>query len=795
MPLHLPNRIRHALRLAAFLGAATFSPACGPELPTSYLATNGNATWTYIDFGYSLLEIAKSQNISIDIDTSFKPSSLSTAEADTLDFLARLSEPDMRRRYNDAQRATLLAEYKELRSKDRLVTPEELSRPGLQEFYLYHKGTETNHDGLIFPPTWFDLLKLPPDQRRYRTTWALYMMGVLAEGVDREVESAELFRQVRVAARQGFRDRQGLAHASYRAECRYRRYNINHAPKWAWVMKSLGDQEGYREVVFGMQLVIDRMKLTPATIREIYSEPVAREVLFAYLASRPPGSDEGPDVVVDTVWKTLRELKPVPTRSADRAAYAAFTLGDQAVVEKWLKWADPKSLLTLWVQAEIARSKGDYTAAATRYRAWIDRYAELVSDRPAEPDAREWLHHSRLGYNAIRIPNTLAVPNAIDWESYSMRDAHRDVHARLGTVLVHKRDFLQALDAFVRAGAWIDAAFVAEELVPVAMLRQYVDANRTPAVDEAFRKIFILDSLLPEAERWNVPDGFFDGIDIMRYYDKKITTPPGDACHALLRYLLGRRLLREGEVGAASGYLPERFQSLVERLRRNEDLANDTRAGKLERSLALFDTARILRWHGLELTGTEGLPDSAVTCGNFFYGAIPNPAFRKLLPQRSLWDARNDDHAIFGSGPELLADYEHKRADPVITLKSLTQNPPALRFHYRYRAARLMLQAAELSPDDSLKAAALYCAANWIASLHQNLEKEILDKLVVLPAQLPLVAEIRRFPAARRPLTPEFVRIVKSDETRLESPAQLPIFYFPPETPPATTPAPTGASS
>ena len=160
--------------LAFLLGTPTFSPACGPDLPSSYLETNGDANWSYIDFGYSLLDIGEQLKASVDIDPNFKPSNIGTEEGDTLDFIARLAEPDMRRRYNDAQRATLLAEYKELRSKDRLVTPEELSRPGLQEFYLYHKGTETNHDGLIFPPTWFYLLNLPPDQRRYRTTWALH---------------------------------------------------------------------------------------------------------------------------------------------------------------------------------------------------------------------------------------------------------------------------------------------------------------------------------------------------------------------------------------------------------------------------------------------------------------------------------------------------------------------------------------------------------------------------------------------------------------------------------------------
>ena len=105
-----------------------------------------------------------------------------------------------------------------------------------------------------------------------------------------------------------------------------------------------------------------------------------------------------------------------------------------------------------------------------------------------------------------------------------------------------------------------------------------------------------------------------------------------------------------------------------------------------------------------------------------------------------------------------------------------------------------MLQAAELSPDDSLKAAALFCAANWIASALPDVEKTLIDQMKDLPKPLPFVAEIRRNPTARRSMTPEFSHLVKSDETRLESVDQLPKTFFPPRSTPSPATAPKKAS-
>ena len=736
MDIKRSSRALSRVCIAVLMVAATHSPACCIADRGSYLAgTTGNIK-TFVDFDYSLLDIADQLNATMDVDPVFRSFPLGTEEADAFDFAARLAEPDLMKRYSEAQRAALLAGYRELRTKHRLVTPEELSRPGLREFYLYHKGTEFNEDGLIFPPTWFELLKLPPDQRRYRTTWVLYMMGNMAAGVDRHTEAAELYRQVRVATRQGFNDRLGLARASFAREY------WNHArdslvgamvaaPKAAWIMKSLGDEKEYHKILLDLLTRLSRAKWTPELLRQIHAHPVARSVLFAFLASGRsspfPGYPEG-------------FLEPVATVGADRMAYFAFSKGDVQKSEKWLAWAEPDSLLTLWLRAETARAKADYAEAAVFYRRWITRYGELAHANPKTSDSWRWSHSIKLYYDNPGHAFRPVYPFLLD-DNGLMLEPHQDVHARLGAVLVHRRDFLEALDCFIRADAWPDAAFVAEEILSLDLLKAYVDAHETAAGDGGS------------------------------------TRRRGENPYARLRDLLGRRLVREGDLVTAAHYLPDDFHSLLTRLRLNLDVAKNEAAARLTRSLALFDAARILSSAGLELTGTEGFPDGVMSAGEQFTGLRPASSFRHVIEPRTYWDLKKDGRVISSDNPWQSSDDSPPGA-PALTLDNLTRIAPTLRFHFRYQAIALMLQAAEMSPDEHLQAVALFCAADWMAEVSTKLGNEIMGKFLALPGHLPIVAEYHCLSAAQKELHYEFADIVYSSGFRLNRPQDLPGVFF-----------------
>ncbi|MFO1492183.1 MAG: hypothetical protein U1F87_15025 [Kiritimatiellia bacterium] len=351
-----------------------------------------------------------------------------------------------------------------------------------------------------------------------------------------------------------------------------------------------------------------------------------------------------------------------------------------------------------------------------------------------------------MGYFHPRPSNTLPVPLGVDESSWLLVNADRDVHAKLGSVLVHNRDFLQALDGFVRAGAWQDAAVVAEELLH-RRPRNYVDANRTPAADNAFKNL--LDRSLPFPPEFGdgYPDVSIHGLDIQRLFLDGTDPGPADASRALLRYLLGRRLAREGAGKEALPYLPEGLQKVGKRFADDLAIVADPKAAKLERSLALFDAARILRWHGLELTGTEGLPDSVATSGDYFAGVRLDLASLNNLPGKA------PSGSPVSSAPQTTLPLPRPKAGANRRIappwSKASRRIPDLRFHYRYRAASLMLKAAGVEPDDSPKAAALFCAANWIASALPDVEKTLVDQRRSCPGHPRSLPNLRN-PTARR---------------------------------------------
>ncbi|QYM80026.1 hypothetical protein K0B96_05245 [Horticoccus luteus] len=156
-----------------------------------------------------------------------------------------------------------------------------------------------------------------------------------------------------------------------------------------------------------------------------------------------------------------------------------------------------------------------------------------------------------------------------------------------------------------------------------------------------------------------------------------------------LHSLLGRRLVRVDRFAEARAYLsPDCARELAQfelALAAGHDSARPATA----RGLALWRAATILRTHGLELRGTELAPDFAIWDGNF--------------NGESFLATRNA-----AGGASLPSDDEAARA-----LASDTR--PQRRYHYRYRAADLAWEAAQLLPDNSAELAALLEeAGGWL---------------------------------------------------------------------------------
>jgi tetratricopeptide (TPR) repeat protein len=281
--------------------------------------------------------------------------------------------------------------------------------------------------------------------------------------------------------------------------------------------------------------------------------------------------------------------------------------------------ADAKELVCADLLAWVAYQAGDFESSGR----WLQR-APRESAGGAWLQAKLLLRDGKVEDAAAALAQAVRhFPQSQDWPNATKRHVDcnwRDVppldqaRGELAVLQLNRGECRDALDLLLRAGYWTDAAYVAERVLSV-------------------------DELVAYAE----------GVT-----DEK------------LRHLLARRLARLGRYDEARRFLPEPLRPKLAELV----------AGLLQRDAAgLWQAARILRWHGMELVGTELSPDWFLWGGSYDWG-------------------------FDGEG----------RLAPVAE-----DVQPVLRFHYRYCAAELAWEAATMMPDNSEATARVLCeAGTWL---------------------------------------------------------------------------------
>jgi hypothetical protein len=262
-----------------------------------------------------------------------------------------------------------------------------------------------------------------------------------------------------------------------------------------------------------------------------------------------------------------------------------------------------------------------------------------------------------------------AFPKDRKWGSLPVDDFHdMDSHTsagralgELGTLRLSRRQFTEALDALLRAGYWTDAAYVAEQVLTEAELKAYVDRNWPRPAPASYD---------PTSHRW------WRSSDENRAFE--------------LRYLLGRRLTRQGRFSDARSYFPKSLQKTFDDYRRALEEGRNPRRSDAERAESLWTAATIARHSGMEILGTELDPDWAIFGGSFELGSVleaREEGAGKILPLTPDERARGKAHAV----------------------------DPYKRFHYRYIAGAHALDAVQLLPENSDRAARMLCiAGSWL---------------------------------------------------------------------------------
>ncbi|HZJ16735.1 MAG TPA: hypothetical protein VFD27_16905, partial [Chthoniobacteraceae bacterium] len=585
-------------------------------------------------------------------------------ERDIEDFDAAIREGAIRPPDADAARLAhqrmreVIREYCELTKAEREALPADVLDDAKKavfpsEFADYHAGVMAYSSGehAAARAAWEHLLARPEAERQYRSVQAAYMIGVLGV-IENWDDTPRWFEMARDFALRGFHDDAGLAAATYRWEGGWYQGHGNLRVAAECALRSIS--AGYPGTS-----CVDSADDSPEELAKFAIDPLLRRIHTSLLlAEQTPGLGEQDEKARARLDAWLRAVETVGVREfagAERIGWLCYNAGNFAAARGWLARAPRKSPHALWLAGKLAARDGDRAASL---RAFSTASRLLVH----EPEPA--LEVTNLFVEENTPAQTMAADHAI---------------AAIGAA-----EFRVAFEAFLRGGHWTDAAFVAERLLSIGELRDFV-AKRLWKEEWA-------DEETPE----------LDGADAAK--------PAGETMERLhtrsLRWLLARRLARAGRFAKARPFFPPKWRIPLDRYAQALSRSEDRSLSAEVRALALWDAAVETRHHGIELLGTEAAPDWFLHGGDF---EEDDPAPCRLGYAAVMLD-RYSEHPKSIPLPAILKAGTAERAR-----LHASAIEPGKRYHYRYRAAALAWRAAKLLPDDDARTAAmLNIAGLWL---------------------------------------------------------------------------------
>lgn len=620
---------------AVLLGAGAVLLACGPNFPNRLLLM-GDAAVMSAPRAEFRREIERVLPTAPPRFKAIEPASGTDVYRQSIE----VDVSDLRMAMGDAAAVGVIDRYAAVRKAARgSAAVGEIPVEVPVEFGLYLRGVIEFHDGHLEEAraVWNEVLRLPEAQRRWRSVWASYMMGT--SYLEREpVVAAGWFQGTRALAGEGFSDNLGLAAASlgWEARAELDSGNIGGAMRLYLEQAATGDSSALLSLRHVSAGVIQQEKID---LDALVKDVPTRWVLLAYLVSihgnGAPGIEGDRSAFVSSFLGALEKSGSLDLASADRLAWAAYQAGDFATAERWLKLAPDGAPVAMWLRAKLLLRAGKLDEAA----------AMLARASKAFPANEEW--------------STLSSR----YEQMEVNPSLRCV-AEAGVIYLARRQYTEALDCMMRAGLWVDAAFVAERVLTLEELKAYVDRA---------------GPLKPAA-----------------------AVVEGEAANSeMLRHLLARKLARLERFDEAAKYMPAAHAESLAKLAANLREGSDQRRSRAERAASLWMAAKVMRAEGLDLVGTELGPDAVIYGGQYETASLEEE--KEMRSEGPLLKASSDELARIG------------RSGVV----------PDARWHYRFVAAQLGWDAAVLMPDEDAETAkVLWTAGSWL----KNQDREAADR-------------------------------------------------------------------
>ena len=623
-----------------------------------------------------------------------KKTSENTTEIDLKDFDSAVQEA----RIKPADPAKAKEQHKQARAAlDATAsgTPTPLPAEFDSEFADYHKGAAAylNQQWDEARAAWENLLKRPEQDRHYRTVWAAFMLGKVALKEKDFPTATQWFQRTRELAKAGFADSSGLAAESYGWEGRAE-WKQDHPEKAALLFMNqlaLGDASAVvslkavipdREPASGLlnygpepeerekwtdeQKREEEQKET-AKLKAAAQDPLLRRLVTVHILATAVSPDyyytEGlkkAGVNRSARWfNIIQEANLSRIDDAEYLGWISYNEGDYKGAAHWLELSKGDSAAALWLKAKLQLRAGKFADATNT----MSRAVEIMKTSPA--------------YNSREGEEWATEDLSAKGEYWGFASS---ASGDLGGLRLARGDFVQALDVLFRGQLWEDAAFVAERVLTTNELKQYVDA-------------------LPTTEPPK------EGED----YNKK------------LRYLLGRRLVRDDRYADAKQYLSPPYDKVLEKyVKALKDGANE-KLSKTERAHAWFTAAWLARYDGMELMGTEGAPDAFAESGSFEMPDLAKER-RSGAYQTIAYDKEGKASYDENGNPKMKSvPAVLKASAKEIQRLNTNKISPDIRFHYRLIAGALAMKAAALLPDNSEELADIVNQAGmWVKDRDQK---------------------------------------------------------------------------
>jgi tetratricopeptide (TPR) repeat protein len=636
----------------ALLAAALPAPACGPWFPNTLLPEDGAALEAPLNpFLYALWQLPELPATGLVADKSWPPAATATASRQELIEALTAANGQHWSRFrpvvaaHDALREALRHAAEASSAGEPPPDLGGLEVPaGLPlEMAVYLEGALAFRRGErdAARAAWERVLALPADQREYRSTWAAFMLGKLALLAEHDPDTAiARFHQTRELAAEGFRDALALAAATlgWEARAEWDRGRLPAAfERYAEALVA-GDREAGQSL---HQLCAAVLGGGRERMDRVAGDPLARAVVTAYLGAHPGAFAAAGD------WTAAVREAGGQATGAGSIAWTAYRAGRFDEAERWVEIAAGDDPHAAWVRGKLALRAGDLEAAMPLLDAAAGGLADITPGQ---------MWHWSYGEGAPVATGARAAGEA-------------------GVVALALGRRTEAFDRLLRAGYWLDAAYLAERVLTVDELRAYVDRSWPRE--------------LTDDSAWGPGNA---GLD----------RPPERWLAWRIRHLLARRLARAGRLAEAVPYYPgDELRRAAAELAGRLACADGGGCPDAERTADLWRAARLVRDRGMALVGTELEPDWAVWGGNFDLGSFglapPDRAGHRHCPpsadERRRWEA---------SAPT-----------------------PDRRYHYRWVAADYAWRAARRMPDGSPDTAlVLATAGSWI----KNLDPEGADR-------------------------------------------------------------------